>query len=100
VWLTALDPTVGGEIRKPRPCLIVSPLEMHDYLRTAIIAPMTTRGRPAPYRVPLRFQGRAGLVLLDQVRAVDKTRLIRRLGAIGGGTLVTVLAALQEVFEE
>lgn len=66
VWLVTLDPSVGSEIRKARPCLIVSPPEMHDYLRTVIVAPMTTGARPAPYRIAVTFQGKRGLILLDQ----------------------------------
>ena len=98
IWLAALDPTVGSEIRKNRPCVVISPPEMHDYLRTAIVAPMTTGSRPAPFRVPIRFQGRSGLILLDQVRTLDQTRLVKRLGAASSATLTTVLQTLQEVF--
>ena len=100
VWLAALDPTVGSEIRKTRPCLIVSPPEINDYLRTVVVAPMTTAGRSAPYRIPLNFRGRAGLIVLDQIRTLDKARLIRRLGAVSGETLGTTLAALREIFDE
>src|SRR5436190_8726519 len=82
VWLAALDPTVGSEIRKTRPCLIVSPPEMNDRLRTIMAAPLTSGSRPAPSRVPVSFQGRAGLILLDQLRTLDKARLIRRLGVV------------------
>jgi mRNA interferase MazF len=98
VWLAALDPTVGTEIRKTRPCVIVSPPEMHDYLRTGIVAPMTTAGSPAPFRVPLKFAGKSGLVLLDQVRPLDKRRLVQRLGTVSPATLRASLAALQEIF--
>ena len=100
VWLTMLDPTVGSEIRKTRPCLIVSPAEMHDYLRTVMVAPMTTGNRPVPYRIPVEFQGKQGLILLDQVCTVDKERLIRRLGTVTRRTLSLVLTALRETFEE
>jgi mRNA interferase MazF len=100
VWLAALDPTIGGEIQKTRPCLIVSPLEMNDHLPTIIAAPMTTGSRPAPSRIPVRFQGRSGLILLEQVRALDKRRLIRRLGMVGRDTLSRTLATLCEMFEE
>ena len=81
VYLVNLNPTVGSEIQKTRPCLILSPDEMNRALTTAIIAPMTTKGRPYPSRVPCRFQGKDGLVVLDQLRTVDKTRLIKRLGS-------------------
>ena len=100
VWLAALDPTVGSEIRKSRPCLIVSPPEMHVGLRTAIIAPMTTGSRPAPYRIPVDFQGKSGLILIDQIRTVDKQRLIRRLGTVPASILSQALGVLQETFAE
>jgi mRNA interferase MazF len=100
VWLAALDPTVGGEIQKTRPCLIVSPPEMNDRLRTVMAAPMTTGSRPAPSRVRVLFQGRNGFILLDQLRALDKSWLIRRLGAVGGDTLGITLSTLREIFEE
>ena len=98
VWLAALDPTVGSEIQKTRPCLVVSPPEMHDHLRTVIVAPMTTGSRPAPYRVQLSFSGKKGLILLDQIRTLDQIRLVKRLGAVSPKTLATVLAMLQETF--
>jgi mRNA interferase MazF len=98
IWLAALDPTVGSEIRKSRPCVVISPPEMHDYLRTVIVAPMTTGSRPAPFRVAIRFQGKSGLILLDQVRTLDQTRLLKRLGAASSATLATVLQTLQDVF--
>ena len=86
VWLVALDPTVGSEIRKTRPALVVSPPELNDHLRTALVAPMTTRARPAPFRVPVAFAGKRGLILLDQLRTVDKQRLQRRVGAVDAPT--------------
>jgi len=100
VWLAALDPTIGSEIQKTRPCLIVSPPEMNDRLPTIIAAPMTTGSRPAPSRIPVRFQGRSGLILLEQIRALDKRRLIRRLGRVGRDRLSATLATLREMFEE
>jgi mRNA interferase MazF len=100
VWLAALDPTIGAEIQKTRPCVVVSPPEMHDFLRTVTIAPMTTGSRPAPYRITLRFRGKDGLILLDQLRTLDKLRLVRRLGVVTGNTLRLALAALREMFEE
>jgi mRNA interferase MazF len=100
VWLAALDPSIGSEIQKTRPCLIVSPLEMNDRLPTIIAAPMTTGNRPAPSRIRVRFQDRSGLILLEQVRAVEKRRLIRRLGTISRDILSRTLATLREMFEE
>ncbi|AZG76210.1 type II toxin-antitoxin system PemK/MazF family toxin [Methylocystis rosea] len=100
IWLAALDPTVGSEIQKTRPCLIVSPPEMHDHLRTAIVAPLTTGSRPAGFRVALTFKGKRGLVLLDQIRAIDKQRLVKRLGKASESTLASILAGLREVFED
>jgi mRNA interferase MazF len=100
IWLAALDPTIGSEIQKTRPCVIVSPPEMHDFLRTITVAPMTTGSRAAPYRIPLRFDSKEGLILLDQLRTLDKQRLVRRLGAVSGGTIRATLAALREMFEE
>ena len=98
IWLVNLDPTVGSEIRKSRPCIIVSPPEMHDHLRTAIVAPMTTGARTAPFRIPITFGGKRGLILLDQLRTLDKSRLVRRLGAASNTTLTATLRTLQEVF--
>ena len=79
VWLANLDPTVGSEIQKTRPCVVISPAEMHDYLRTVIVAPMTTGSRSAGFRIPLTFQGKSGLILLDQIRTLDKARLVKKL---------------------
>ena len=98
IWLAALDPALGSEIRKTRPCIVVSPPEMHDWLRTAIVAPMTTGSHAAPFRIPIQFQGKSGLVLLDQVRTLDKVRLVKRLGAVRAATLQEILRTLQDVF--
>ena len=98
VHLVALDPTRGSEIRKTRPCLIVSPDELNHHLRTVIVAPMTTGGHAYPWRIPCQFQNRAGVVAIDQVRTVDRERLVRRLGRLAPGTLTTVLATFQEMF--
>jgi mRNA interferase MazF len=100
VWLAALDPTQGSEIRKTRPCLVISPPELHDHLCTVTVAPMTTASRAAPFRIAVRFGGKDGLVLLDQIRTLDKTRLVRRLGAVSRSTLAQTLAALRELFED
>lgn len=98
LWLANLDPTVGSEIRKTRPCVIVSPPELHDYLRTAIVAPMTTGSRPAPFRIPIQFQGKTGLILLDQMRTLDKQRLVKRLGTARRTTVEKLLTVAQELF--
>ena len=100
IWLVNLDPTVGSEIKKSRPCVVVSPPEMHDHLRTVIIAPMTTKSWPAPFRVPVTHSGQKGLVLLDQMRSVDKARLAKKLGTVSAKTLASTLGILQEVFAE
>ena len=100
VHLVHLDPTMGREIRKTRPCLIVSPDELNRHLRTAIIAPMTTGGQAYPWRVPCRFQRRSGFVALDQVRTVDTDRLIKRLGRLTPEALTAVMRGLQEMFVE
>ncbi len=98
VFLVALDPTQGGEIQKTRPCLVVSPDELNTNLRTFIVAPLTTGGHPYPFRVPCRFGGRAGHVVLDQIRTVDRERLVRRLGRLSPATLGRSLGVLQEMF--
>ena len=98
VWLCALDPTVGSEIRKTRPCVIVSPDELNDRLRTAIVAPMTTGSRPAPFRVAVTFQGKTGLILPDQMRTVDRERLVKRMGKIDTLAIEAVLMVLGCMF--
>ncbi|MFL5251821.1 MAG: type II toxin-antitoxin system PemK/MazF family toxin [Rhodopila sp.] len=100
IWLAALDPTVGAEIQKTRPCVVISPPEMHDHLRTVLAAPMTTGNRPAPFRIPVRFAEKEGLILLDQIRALDKQRLVKRLGSIDTRTLRATLGRLQDIFAE
>ncbi|MES2097953.1 MAG: type II toxin-antitoxin system PemK/MazF family toxin [Pseudomonadota bacterium] len=100
VWLAALDPAVGSEIQKTRPCLIVSPDEMNAHLRTAIVAPMTTGSRPAPFRVAVTFQRKAGLILPDQMRTIDRNRLVKRMGRVDAATLRAVLEVLGEMFGE
>jgi mRNA interferase MazF len=99
VWLVALGPTRGSEIRKTRPCLIVSPDEINQSLRTAIIAPMTTTMRAYPTRVILSFQGKQGQVALDQIRAIDHKRLVRKLGTVSANTARTVSSVLVEMFQ-
>ena len=98
VVLVNLDPTVGSEIRKSRPCLVVSPDEMNRYIQTVIVAPMTTRGRPYPSRGVCRFDGREGQIALDQLRTVDRARLVRRLGRLDAPTQEEVLSGLAELF--
>jgi mRNA interferase MazF len=100
VHLVQLDPTLGSEINKTRPCVVVSPDEINDHLRTVIIAPMTTGGRAYPWRVPCRFQNRSGFVALDQLRTVDSERLIQRLGRLSAETTGQVLGTLQEMFSD
>lgn len=99
VFLVELDPTRGSEIRKTRPCLIVSPDELNHHLRTAIIAPMTTAGQPSPFRISCRFAGKQGRIVLDQLRTVDRERLRKHLGSVTPATLASVLAVLGEMFE-
>ncbi|WP_267382018.1 MULTISPECIES: type II toxin-antitoxin system PemK/MazF family toxin [unclassified Sphingomonas] len=98
VWLAALDPIIGSEIQKIRPCLIVSPDELNAHLRAAIVVPMTTGSHPAPFRIALRFKGKDGLLLPDRMRTLDKTRLVKRIGNIERGTLVATLEILVEMF--
>ena len=100
VHLVQLDPTLGSEIQKTRPCLVISPDELNQYLRTVIVAPMTTAGRAYPWRVPCRFQRRSGYVALDQLRTVDAERLNRPLGRLTPQTVTTVLRMLQEMLAE
>lgn len=98
VWLVELVPTVGSEIQKTRPCVLISPSEMNNHLRTVIVAPMTTGSRPAAFRVPITFKGKTGLILLDQIRTFDKIRLVRREGTVHSATLKRTLVVLQTMF--
>jgi mRNA interferase MazF len=98
VFLVSLDPTVGSEIQKSRPCLIISPDEMNRHIQTVIIAPMTTRGRKYPTRIACEFQRKQGQIVLDQIRTVDKARLLRKLGRLANQTQREVLSVLQEMF--
>ena len=100
VYLINLDPTVGSEIQKKRPCLIVSPNEINHNLSTVIIAPMMTKGRSYPSRVPCRFKGKNGHVVLDQIRTVDQRRLIKKMGRLDNATSTLVLEVLREMFAE
>lgn len=100
VYLINLDPTIGKEIKKTRPCLIISPDEMNKYISTVIIAPMSTKGRNYPTRIPCQFDGKDGQIVLDQIRTVDKIRIIRKLGKINTSTQKEVLTALTELFSE
>jgi mRNA interferase MazF len=100
VYLVSLDPTVGSEIKKTRPCLVISPDEMNRWIKTVIVAPMTTKGQPYPTRVLCEFQGKEGQVVLDQIRTVDKSRLVQKLGRIGKSTQGEVLVTLTEMFAE
>ena len=100
VYLVGLDPTMGSEIKKTRPCLVVSPDELNQHLRTVIVAPMTTGGQAYPWRVACRFQQQSGFVALDQLRTVDTTRLVKKLGRLSTGARTEALDTLQEMFTE
>jgi len=98
VYLINLDPTVGSEIQKTRPCLIISPDEMNRHIRTAIVAPMTEAGKDYPTRVSCKFEKKKGQIVLDQIRTIDKTRLIKKLGSINPETQLGVTSVLQRLF--
>ena len=98
VYLINLDPTVGSEIQKTRPCLVISPDEMNRYIRTVIVAPMTTAGKDYPTRVSCKFKKKKGQIVLDQIRTIDKTRLIKKLGSINPNTQLEVISVLQRLF--
>ena len=98
VYLVRLDSTLGSDIKKTRPCVVVSPDELNGHLRTVIVAPMTTGGRAYPWRPRCRFQGRTEFVALDQVRTVDVERLVKRLGPLEGEMVLAVMEGLQEMF--
>jgi mRNA interferase MazF len=98
VYLVNLDPTVGSEIKKTRPCLIISPNEMNRHIRTVIVAPMTTAGKNYPTRVTCSFKRKMGQIVLDQIRTIDKTRLVKKLGIIEPETQAEVISVLQRLF--
>ena len=98
IWLAQLDPTVGSEIQKTRPCVVISPDDMNAHLRTVIVAPMTTGSRPARFRIEVTFKGKQGLILLDQIRTLDRVRLVKRLGSLRPTTLAATLRTLQAMF--
>ena len=100
VYLVNLDPTVGAEIQKTRPCVVVSPDEMNRPIATVIVAPMTTQGKVYPTRVICQFEGKSGLIVLDQLRTVDKTRLMKRLGKLSDDEQTAVLQVIAEMFAE
>lgn len=100
IFLVNLDPTLGHEIQKMRPCLVISPDEMNHHISTVIVAPMTTKGRAYPTRVPCKFKGKSGQIVLDQLRTVDSVRLTRKLGRISKRTGSHVLSVLREMFAE
>jgi len=100
VFLVGLDPAVGSEIRKTRPCVVISPDEMNLHIRTVIVAPMTTKGQPYPSRASCTFRGKKGQVVLDQIRTIDQVRLARRLGRLTPAQSKSVLAVLQAMFAE
>jgi mRNA interferase MazF len=98
VFLINLDPTIGSEIKKTRPCLIISPEEINRHIHTVIVAPMTTAGKDYPTRVPCKFQNKKGQIVLDQIRTIDKSRLIKKLGIVDSQTQVEVISILQRLF--
>ena len=98
VFLVNLKPTVGGEIQKTRPCLIVSPDELNSHLRTFIIAPLTTGGHSYPFRIKCRFHGKICYIVLDQIRTVDRERLLHKIGNVSSSILEQALGVLQEMF--
>ena len=100
VFLVSLNPTLGSEIQKTHPCLVVSPDETNRHIATVIIAPMTSQGRPYPTRIPCQFQGKAGQIVLDQLQTVDKARLVKRLGRVTADEQKAVLAGLAELFAD
>lgn len=100
VYLVNLDPTIGRKIKKTRPCLVISPDEMNMHIDTIIVAPMTTKGHAYPTRISCKFQGKDGQIVLDQIRTVDKARLVKKLGKISSATQKIVLAVLAEMFAE
>lgn len=100
IWLTELDPTVGREIRKTRPCLVVSPNSMNRHLDTVTIMPLTSGSKPAPFRVPTTFDGMKGFLLGEQLRTADRHRFRRKLGILDPATVQSALSVLREMFEE
>ena len=100
VYLVSLDPTVGTELRRARPCLVISPDELNEHLSTLVVAPMTTGGYAYPFRIACRFQRRQGFVVLDQLRTIDRTRAVRRLGRLSAPTVKKALTALRDMFAE
>ena len=100
IWLVNLDPTVGSEVKKSRPCVVVSPVELNNHLLTVMVAPMTSKGFSAPFRIPITHAGVKGLIVLDQIRTVDKIRLSKKLGTVSAKTLSATLKTLQELFAE
>lgn len=100
VYLISLDPPRDSEIRKTRPCVVVSPDELNDHMGTFLVAPMTTGGHPYPFRIACRFEGKVGHVVADQLRTVNRVRMVRRLGVLPGGTMKEVLGVLQRMFAD
>lgn len=97
IYLISLDPTIGHELKKSRPCIVISPDEMNQHISTVIIAPMTTKSHPFPTRVPIEFKGKEGWVVLDQIRTVDKQRLVTKLGQLRPSLIKKVKAVIQEM---
>ena len=100
IFLISLDPTIGHEIKKVRPCVVISPNEMNDNISTIIIAPMTTRSHSYPTRIPIKFEDKKGWVVLDQIRALDRKRFVKKLGKLNKETILKVKRVLQEMLVE
>jgi mRNA interferase MazF len=99
IYIVSLDPVKGSEIRKTRPCVVVSPDEINHNIKTVIIAPMSTSSKSYPTRVPIEFQGKKGVIVLDQIRTIDKSRLLKKAGKLNKRTVERIVAVLQEMFE-
>jgi mRNA interferase MazF len=100
IFLISLDPTIGHEIKKVRPCVVISPNEMNDNISTIIIAPMTTRSHSYPTRIPIKFEDKKGWVVLDQIRALDRKRFVKKLGKLNKEAILKVKRVLQEMLVE
>ena len=100
ICLVNLDPTIGHEIKKTRPCVIISPDEMNQHIATIIIAPMTTKSHPYPTRIPLTFKGKNGWIVLDQIRTIDKSRIVKKIGKLNSGKIIQVKNIINEMLVE
>ena len=100
VWLISLDPTVGSEIQKTRPCVVISPPEINENLRVVLVAPLTSGSRPAPFRIATVVDGQPGLMLLEQIRAVDANQFVKKVGTLDNNKLGEALAVLRALFSD